>query len=322
MIAVSKELLEGEKFMQNHDKKDIQYKSEIYIASMIKNDQRYIYLQGDFAIEYLSHLSSASQNQLICEVFSQEPKKLLKINIDFHVKCKGNIIYFKSLQRKNIAKLHNILIQIQPLQMHWIELPWKNELLFRSYQPEYNENLDGQDWLILSKSGNKYVIEECTNNIETFVDGEESLYYQIQNGLFHEIFDLCLKQNMPVYYYFTPSQMKKKVMKINLFPLLNKRKKRIFIYFQYRNTKDIKRKREFKELLRNKRRKERLFAVMTPREKEVAEKVLNGSRNKEISSELFISEGTVKRTVYNIYQKFGVTTRVEFVQLFMIDKAL
>ena len=46
------------------------------------------------------------------------------------------------------------------------------------------------------------------------------------------------------------------------------------------------------------------------------------SRNKEISNELFISEGTVKRTVYNIYQKLGVTTRVEFVRLFMIDSIL
>ena len=103
-----------------------------------------------------------------------------------------------------------------------------------------------------------------------------------------------------------------------MFPFSNTIKKRIFIYFRYRNGQED----SLKKLLHKTERKEQLFAKMTLREQEVAEKVLNGSRNKEISNELFISEGTVKRTVYNIYQKLGVTTRVEFVQLFMIDSIL
>lgn len=50
----------------------------------------------------------------------------------------------------------------------------------------------------------------------------------------------------------------------------------------------------------------------TPRERQVARLVASGLTNVQIAEELFITEGTVKKTVYNIYQKLGVHTRVQF----------
>lgn len=55
----------------------------------------------------------------------------------------------------------------------------------------------------------------------------------------------------------------------------------------------------------------------TPRERQVARLVANGLTNLQISEELFITEGTVKKTVYNIYQKLGVHTRVQFLLKFI-----
>ena len=55
----------------------------------------------------------------------------------------------------------------------------------------------------------------------------------------------------------------------------------------------------------------------TTRERQVARLVANGLTNLQISEELFITEGTVKKTVYNIYQKLGVHTRVQFLLKFI-----
>ncbi len=51
------------------------------------------------------------------------------------------------------------------------------------------------------------------------------------------------------------------------------------------------------------------------REREVILLILNGKTNKEIEDELFISLGTVKNHVYNIYQKLNVNSRVQLVNL-------
>ena len=255
-------------------------------------------------------MSLANQNQLIHEIFSKDSTKLLEL--------RSNIFCLESFQKESITELHDLSIRIHDSQIYWIKLPWREETIFELYQEEYDEKLDEQDSLILSKMGDTYIIEDYTHGIKKLLGKKQSIGTKIKNVLFLQVFDLCLKQNMPVFYYFTPPQMKQKIMKVIMFPFSNTIKKRIFIYFRYRNGQED----SLKKLLHKTERKEQLFAKMTLREQEVAEKVLNGSRNKEISNELFISEGTVKRTVYNIYQKLGVTTRVEFVRLFMIDSIL
>ena len=53
----------------------------------------------------------------------------------------------------------------------------------------------------------------------------------------------------------------------------------------------------------------------TPRERQVARLVANGLTNLQISEELFITEGTVKKTVYNIYQKLGVNSQQRLMDL-------
>jgi DNA-binding NarL/FixJ family response regulator len=54
-------------------------------------------------------------------------------------------------------------------------------------------------------------------------------------------------------------------------------------------------------------------AVLTPRELDVVGLVVKGARNKEIAEKLFISEGTVKIHLHNIYERLGVAGRVEVI---------
>ena len=54
-------------------------------------------------------------------------------------------------------------------------------------------------------------------------------------------------------------------------------------------------------------------AVLTPRELEVVRLVVKGTKNKEIAEKLFISEGTIKIHLHNIYEKLNVKGRVELI---------
>jgi len=50
--------------------------------------------------------------------------------------------------------------------------------------------------------------------------------------------------------------------------------------------------------------------TLTPREIELVRMVANGLRNREIGEKLFISEGTVKVHLHNIYEKLKVDGRM------------
>jgi two-component system, NarL family, nitrate/nitrite response regulator NarL len=51
--------------------------------------------------------------------------------------------------------------------------------------------------------------------------------------------------------------------------------------------------------------------LLTDREKEIVQHVAQGFRNKEIAEKLFISEQTVKNHLHNIFDKLGVSDRLE-----------
>jgi len=51
--------------------------------------------------------------------------------------------------------------------------------------------------------------------------------------------------------------------------------------------------------------------LLSDREKEIVELVAQGYRNKEIAGKLFISEQTVKNHLHNIFDKLGVSDRLE-----------
>ncbi len=51
--------------------------------------------------------------------------------------------------------------------------------------------------------------------------------------------------------------------------------------------------------------------LLTPREVEVADLVLQGLRNRQIGERLGITEGTVKIYLHTIYQKLGISSRLE-----------
>ena len=55
---------------------------------------------------------------------------------------------------------------------------------------------------------------------------------------------------------------------------------------------------------------------ISEREKEIVHLLIKGKSNKEIEDELFISMGTVKNHIYNIFQKLGVKNRAQLITLF------
>lgn len=57
------------------------------------------------------------------------------------------------------------------------------------------------------------------------------------------------------------------------------------------------------------------------REQEILQLILKGKTNKDIEDALFISIRTVKNHIYNIYQKFGVKTRLELIHLILKSMA-
>ena len=54
-----------------------------------------------------------------------------------------------------------------------------------------------------------------------------------------------------------------------------------------------------------------LDELLSEREKEIVQLVAQGYRNKEIGEKLFISEQTVKNHLHNIFDKLGVSDRLE-----------
>jgi len=55
---------------------------------------------------------------------------------------------------------------------------------------------------------------------------------------------------------------------------------------------------------------------MTEREKEICELLLEHKQNKEIASRLFLSLGTVKTHIHNIYLKMEINRRRQIFELF------
>ena len=55
--------------------------------------------------------------------------------------------------------------------------------------------------------------------------------------------------------------------------------------------------------------------LLSTREKEILDLLLKGKNNKDIEGELFISYNTVRNHVHNIYQKLGVSSRLQLMNL-------
>jgi len=64
------------------------------------------------------------------------------------------------------------------------------------------------------------------------------------------------------------------------------------------------------KMLRREAGAREIAGVLTPREIEIMGMVARGLRNKEIADHLFISEGTVKIHLHNIYEKLNVDGRL------------
>ncbi|MGN1456845.1 MAG: response regulator transcription factor [Acutalibacteraceae bacterium] len=60
---------------------------------------------------------------------------------------------------------------------------------------------------------------------------------------------------------------------------------------------------------------EKIFSKLTPREDEIVKLVIKGYTNRYIAGKLNISEGTVKKILYNCYKKLGVQSRIEIIKM-------
>jgi DNA-binding NarL/FixJ family response regulator len=69
--------------------------------------------------------------------------------------------------------------------------------------------------------------------------------------------------------------------------------------------------RALERLLAREADERRLRALVTPREREIMALVATGARNRRIADCLGITEGTVKIHLHRIFEKLGVTSRVE-----------
>jgi DNA-binding NarL/FixJ family response regulator len=67
--------------------------------------------------------------------------------------------------------------------------------------------------------------------------------------------------------------------------------------------------RALEKLLQREAGRQGAAEVLTPREIGIVKQVAAGLRNTEIATRLFISEGTVKMHLHNIYQKLGLDSR-------------
>ena len=56
--------------------------------------------------------------------------------------------------------------------------------------------------------------------------------------------------------------------------------------------------------------------ILSQREKEILENLAKGMLYKEIAAQLFISQETVRKHVYHIYEKLHVNNRVEAINRF------
>ncbi len=65
------------------------------------------------------------------------------------------------------------------------------------------------------------------------------------------------------------------------------------------------------KLIRRESGRQEAAQVLTPREIEIVKQVAGGFRNIEIAKRLFISEGTVKMHLHNIYQKLNLDNRTK-----------
>ncbi|GAB2569105.1 response regulator [Spirosoma areae] len=57
--------------------------------------------------------------------------------------------------------------------------------------------------------------------------------------------------------------------------------------------------------------------VLTPREREILERLSKGHSHKEVANDLFVSPTTVRKHIFNIYEKLQVHSRVEAVNKYL-----
>ena len=68
--------------------------------------------------------------------------------------------------------------------------------------------------------------------------------------------------------------------------------------------------RALEQMVRSESKKREMARILTAREAEIARMIASGLNHKEIAARLFISDGTVKVHLHNVYQKLDVDNRL------------
>lgn len=190
------------------------------------------------------------------------------------------------------------------------------------YTNEMEEQLynDNSSVIVELLSGGKYEIVALSKELSEIFnikkgDGIESLenYFKLLD--FKEKIDRCIELEHTIKYIyvkenddepfcyvitFLPVYHPKGFAVVFLTKIVNK------IYdSSIKNTADSRQKKI-----------EKFLEPLTKREKEVALKLIAGDTIKYISYSLGIAEGTVKKTIHNIYRKTGVNSRVDLIRMF------
>ena len=86
----------------------------------------------------------------------------------------------------------------------------------------------------------------------------------------------------------------------------------VAIYFQINEKKFLSLSSQIKDLSRNKSAElSTLIDELTERQRKVYDLIISGKTNKEIMTELFIEQSTLKTHINQIYKKLNIKSRIE-----------
>lgn len=129
-------------------------------------------------------------------------------------------------------------------------------------------------------------------------------YHEAAIGALHE----ALLQGAPYYYIRTFLDEKASI------PLLKEYLKILLADYDEKKHYDVSLS-YVKLILNNIDTQDHRFDSLTPREQEIYSLLLDGLSNREIAKQLFLSEGTVRVYLTNIYSKLGVNSRAKAIAL-------
>lgn len=258
----------------------------------------------------------------------------LESTYENHQNFKHNYHKIKETHKNYEAKKRNIFDIVHTKWLECIGTPfsikrWDVLEEFLEYNKD-NSLSKIDDCLLLHKVNNKYEIEDCSKGIRLFFEGKidfkgiylDDLIFKITNeNTFYEVFEFCFEKNMQLNYSII--SRKDAIiphLKFTLIPISVSGGQKMLIQICYCLKENSTETNKTGEDGMENSSDNKLFRLMTQREREVVQLVLEGNKNTFIAEKLCIKEGTVKKIIYNVYRKFCISSRPELINLFSKNK--